>query len=949
MKRIIFAIALFCISSSASAIKTVTEITNHLDSIAAQDAEGKNTLAYCENLDAAIDDLLGIGEGRVATSLVSSFLDSWKARWGMLGDTYTYYTMRQADILLKRGMLDVADRYITFVLDKMVESCDSIIEYKALVIAAEINVAKGDIKTAETQLDKAQRKFLSTNSTSQLYRIYGSRYEIAKKYGNMNEAVAAAKKQMQMAEACYGKDSQQYIWSLLCAYDSYVFTYNEDDSFLEDELLRVLPQLLANDTEVNTSSVALYYYNRFSYIMLYSTMIMSQGPLDVSGRLTILKNLEFAVQSMHELTEIFKSPVALTGYAHKVVAELAAAIDNYKVANHGMEFAYRVEKMLQGTPNTDTAVSYALSMMYVDKIDECTELLKNTIATATKQTLQNFRRMTAGERADYWNTTYAAYQRVLTAALEAKTQGEFPEIGYDILLLSKGLLLNSEMECKNLIESTKNSEVIELYNKWVKQKYAIDYAMQANAGNISQQQINDMVKEADELEQQLMLKSTEFGDFTAGFNITHTQVKKALKPGDVAIEFAAVYPPDMFSDDIYCAYVMTATGNIKLKVLGTLDDIKNIDASSAEAFSSNIYNEIWTPILSDIGQVKRVYFSPAGILNNIAIEYADGCEKYEFYRLSSTRELAESTPKSSFKDAIAYGGLKYNTDVQTLQKNSMKYPDVQRSATLTLSDRGDVFKDLSGAKAEVELIDKTLKKHNIGVQLFTDTIGTETSFKALSNHSHNLIHLATHGFYLTQDEAQKYNFSFVKATSQRDFSEDDMLKRSGLAFSGANNVVSGRKLPNNIDDGILTAYEIARLNLKDLSLVVLSACQTGLGDVTNDGVFGLQRGFKKAGAKSILMSLWKVNDNATKLLMDKFYANLADGMSKRQSLINAQKYVREYEEESTIDLNADLTSSQIKQLEREGQKIEPNIVTKKTRPFDNPKFWAAFILLDATD
>lgn len=98
----------------------------------------------------------------------------------------------------------------------------------------------------------------------------------------------------------------------------------------------------------------------------------------------------------------------------------------------------------------------------------------------------------------------------------------------------------------------------------------------------------------------------------------------------------------------------------------------------------------------------------------------------------------------------------------------------------------------------------------------------------------------------------------------------------------------GRRLPYGIDDGILTAKEISELDLRGLDLVVLSACQTGLGEITGDGVFGLQRGFKKAGAKTLMMSLWKVDDKATQLLMSRFYSNLITGKSKIESLRDAQ-------------------------------------------------------------
>ena len=104
--------------------------------------------------------------------------------------------------------------------------------------------------------------------------------------------------------------------------------------------------------------------------------------------------------------------------------------------------------------------------------------------------------------------------------------------------------------------------------------------------------------------------------------------------------------------------------------------------------------------------------------------------------------------------------------------------------------------------------------------------------------------------------------------------EDKALTRSGLLLAGANTALKGLPLPEGVEDGVLTAKEIAGMDLRRLDLVALSACQTGLGEITGDGVFGLQRGFKKAGANTLLMSLWKVDDTATQLLMTQFYKNM---------------------------------------------------------------------------
>ena len=134
------------------------------------------------------------------------------------------------------------------------------------------------------------------------------------------------------------------------------------------------------------------------------------------------------------------------------------------------------------------------------------------------------------------------------------------------------------------------------------------------------------------------------------------------------------------------------------------------------------------------------------------------------------------------------------------------------------------------------------------------------------------------------------------------------MLRSGLIMSGGQAAWLGKEIPEGIDDGILLSKEISELDLSHIDAVVLSACDTGLGDVKNDGVFGLQRAFKLAGVKTILMSLWEIDDNITSVFMNSFYHNLLAGMSKHDAFKQAQ--------------------------------------TKLRINYTNPYYWAAFIMLD---
>jgi CHAT domain-containing protein len=438
-------------------------------------------------------------------------------------------------------------------------------------------------------------------------------------------------------------------------------------------------------------------------------------------------------------------------------------------------------------------------------------------------------------------------------------------------------------------------------------------------------------------------------------------VQAKLTKDDIAVEFVSFMNQDT---TFYCAYLLKKDYDVP-KMTICLKTTKQINTKDVYS-NSNLSRAIWGSIADDLVGVKNIYFGPSGELYNIAIESLPDWEdstklvsdRWNFYRLSSTRELALIKDKNQIKHAVVYGGLTYDTDTASMLRDRIKYPEVRdrdfSANTLEVADSLNLrtgVNELPSTKVEATLIDRKLKAGKIDDIICTDTIGTETSFKALSGQKKNLLHIATHGFYWTETEARRTNYSFLTLNNNDDqrYQEDKALTRSGLLFAGANNALKGKPLPEGVDDGILTAQEISRLDLRGLDLVALSACETGLGEITGDGVFGLQRGFKKAGAQSILMSLWKVDDTATQMLMTQFYTNLTSGMSKRKSLLEAQRYVREYETEVEVNSLSNLTPMQQRQQQKSGVLNNTSTQTKKVRPYEDPKYWAAFILLDAVD
>lgn len=286
---------------------------------------------------------------------------------------------------------------------------------------------------------------------------------------------------------------------------------------------------------------------------------------------------------------------------------------------------------------------------------------------------------------------------------------------------------------------------------------------------------------------------------------------------------------------------------------------------------TELFEKLWGKLDKYITGESRVYFSPMGMLNLINIEAltdssgVTALKRYNLTRVSSTRQIVYSKEESPIQSVVSYGGIDYT--------------EMAEAIVDSLNTRGN-WNYLKNTLTEVRNVEASLQKNNIKVSTITGSNATEASFKALDGTTANVIHIASHGFYVPEQRREAIPY-FAKSDYTR--SIKDELFYSGLVMSGGQSSWIDSTFKAEADDGILTSYEISKLDLHNVDLVVLSACETGLGDNLFDGIFGLQRAFKKAGVTSILMSLWSINDRATSEYMDLFYNFLTSGLSKQES------------------------------------------------------------------
>lgn len=588
-----------------------------------------------------------------------------------------------------------------------------------------------------------------------------------------------------------------------------------------------------------------------------------------------------------------------------------------------------------------------LSFLYYEegRYDEMITPLIESYEMNKSMLINTFKNVPKSVRERYMSSMQSTYNFIIKAAEHTKIT-QLGEKAYDVNLFLKGLMLNTDIEFRKLIQNSGNDSIRVAYERWQELSQANDKL--SSEGQVIDSLLADSLTRIEkEIEYMLIRESKKYGNYVNGYSVTWKDVQKKLKATDIAIEFCTY---ESQKGEEYAAVLLEEKSKFPIVVhlfsQNQLADIPKTDFYTTTAVS----NLIWKPLLDYMKEKKNVYFSPIGELNNIAIEYMpleDGknfTEHYSVYRLSSTRELVNSKKSNIQTKAVLYGGLEYERepgDIENLKAELKKetslvaFRDIPQLDSLTLR-KGISF--LKGSEHEVQAIDTLLREKKVPVVLMNGMNGTEESFKRLSGKSISLLHIATHGFY----SPLTGNY-----TAQRNF-EEQALSRTGLLLSGAATILEMKeKLPEDIEDGILTAKELAHLDLSDLNLVVLSACQTGLGEITGDGVFGLQRGFKKAGANTLLMSLWKVDDTATQPLMTQFYKNLLAGKSKFESLRDAQKYVRDYEVE--IDITTGKRwKSEARQKEEKNKEATPKDI-RKIKKYKDPFYWAAFILLDAMD
>lgn len=476
--------------------------------------------------------------------------------------------------------------------------------------------------------------------------------------------------------------------------------------------------------------------------------------------------------------------------------------------------------------------SYALSLLNIitalynaEQYTETTPYIQEYLRILRSMLQRNFTIMTEQERENYWNAQAQILDNLLVSATYASLSNKQADASliYDICLLSKSLLLDTNIY-------------------------------------LEKQQASGLENQMKQL------------------HITWQDVQKQLTKQDIAVEFVCL------GSGATTEYaIVLLRHNWKFPKVYYLNGLaETLDArqiSRLQMHDNAIFGKlVWEPVLKEAKADDRIYFSAAGELQLMALEYfsingdVKMYDRFEMHRLSSTKQLLQ--PQQPFKpqSVALLGGMDYNASAEEIAYYMAEYKQDNLPTLATPNNQNNtIWSPLPGSLREVQAINNLLTDKGIPTFLATHDAATEAALYAVANKQYDILHIATHGYYAEND--------------------DFAMQSSGLVMAGANTLQLNAN--PTLGTGILTSNRIAKLNLRNTQLAILSACQTGVGKITTEGVFGLQRALKMTGVKSMMVSLWEVNDAVTATLMTTFYKALLAGYDTYNAYIIATDTIRQ--------------------------------------------------------
>lgn len=778
-------------------------------------------------------------------------------------------------LAIKKGLLEVGDPSVGYTLSNL----------------GSVNKQLAEYAEAEKNLKQARQIYTDAYGDNHIYyaSVVNSLALLYQKMGNLEAARPLFEQALNVYEAEIGKFNPDYATAL----ENLATLYQlEGDLEKAKELLQ---EALRIDEEILGINHPLYSKTLHNLASIYE----EDGAYDQAKDL-YTKALDIDRNVFGENHPSYAS----TLYN---LAVLEQELENYDKAREYYEQVVDIRKSILGVNHPDYAYSlYGLASILhkTGSFEESKPLYLDVTNRYLEFISKYFPALSESEKSAFYGKIKPVFDSYLDYIVDYNLLGkgtdadrqELVNSMYNLQLATKALLLNASNKVRNVILSSGDAELIGLFNDWIalKENIVKAYSMSKEELEISSTNIGQLETESNNLEKELSLKSAAFAGAFENVQPTWSLVQQELATDDAAMEIIRIKKKMKIDSVLYIGLLLLPDQQPQMVVKANgliMEDkgFKTYKNSIIYKVEDNRSYEIFWKQFDEVipNSVKSIYLSADGVLNKVNISTLFNADKEEYlldrYRirlLSNTRELIETQEVESVsEDAIMFGYPKYYLSEleQSTGGSLLASADMERSF-------GSEIAELPGTLKEIQEIEKVVSGGKWQVKTYLEAAATEEQVKAIA--SPKILHIATHGFFLEDIKTK----SEEGLTSRN--AKFNPLLRSGLLLAGAQNTVRNEDLQGE-EDGILTAYEVMNLNLDNTQLVVMSACETGLGEVKNgEGVYGLQRSFIVAGADNLVMSLWKVNDQTTQMLMSGFYKNWFGGQSRLEAFNNAIASVR---------------------------------------------------------
>lgn len=609
------------------------------------------------------------------------------------------------------------------------------------------------------------------------------------------------------------------------------------------------------------------------------------------------------------------------------MAICAQRIKQNQAAEGYYQDALSIYRRIYG-PNHPNCVSIRnnLGILYEQsgQMDKAASLLGQSVQELLSQIDYFYRELSEAERLHFYRTQIVNNIDAFYSFVSRQPDSSLLLLMQEINLRTKNAASYTSSRLKNIVISQQDAELEKLYNQWYGKRQLISQIygwpqekLKARHLNISQLEL-----EARELERKMAAESKAISSELNKDSLNMAGLQHRLKAGEASIDFIHFHyrKADGWTDSImYYAIISKADEDLpKLVALSTAKKLRyllreEVKQGSATTGKSNnyvmnttkseyLYNAVWAPLEPHLKGIKRLHISPSGWLCQLSFGVLQNekgthlADQYQIHYYAAMRDYVypdKIKTATENRQAILFGGIDFDAEILEPKPTIEAFESLEASPELLKSGSSEAWEYLKESKTEVETIAGKLQESGFECLLMTGADAREDSLKSfLTKAAPKVLHLATHGYFIAA--ARRYAAANeLQGLRDKLQYEPHPLWRSGLLLAGANAAWLGDEQLPGLMDGILPAYDIAALNLQQTELVVLSACQTGRGDIDNtEGVQGLQSAFRQAGVHYQLLTLWNVSDAAAAKMMELFYTHYLSGKRIPESFEEAVKELR---------------------------------------------------------